>query len=166
MKLTFVINYRLDSPLSSQRHAELLVPNAKSEDYENKDKYLLFFCQEVANFCQGCSFYKDVQVMAPFLERPIRIKYMIALPSNTCILLDASLKYTELRKKASELKNYFEIANEQNRSNLNVKYAVLLIPPHIVSCIDELEKEYTIKIMTLKKAINFIKEMMTDAKSN
>ena len=160
-KLDFIVNYRLDAPKSSNiRAAKLPIPTADVRDYENKDEYLLYFCGKVAELCNLCLFYKDPQVMAPFLERPIRIKYMIVLPKNVSILLDAALKDSELRRKAKELKYYFDIAKEQNKTDLDIKHSILLTKRTELSLVVELEKEYGIKIMTLKDAIRFVGEEM------
>lgn len=156
VKIDFTINFRVDSPSSSNiRHAIMNIPEGKVEDQENKDIFLLRFCGEIANLCKNCSFYKNVQVMASFLERPIRIKYIVALPDNSCFLLDAALSETEIRKKAREIKDYFEIARENNASNLKMKYAILLTND-ISNDTVQISHEYGIRIMTHKNAISFI----------
>jgi len=85
---------------------------------------------------------------------------MIVLPKNACILLDAALKDSELRRKAKELKYYFDIAKEQNKTDLDIKHSILLTKRTELSLVVELEKEYGIKIMTLKDAIRFVGEEM------
>jgi len=159
--LDFIVNYRLDAPRSSNiRVAKLLIPTADAEGYGNKDEFLLYFCGKVAELYNLCRFYKDPQVMAPFLERPLRIKYMIVLPKNTCILLDAALKDSELRRKAKELKYCFDIAKEQNKTGLDIKHSILLTTGIELSLAVELEKEHGIKVMTVMDAIKFLGEAL------
>lgn len=163
MKLGFVINYRLDSPLNpNTRVAELIIPTPKVADHPDKDEYLLYFCGKIAKLCHTCRFYKNAQVMTPFLERPIRIKYMVALPNDVCILLDASLKTTQIRRKAKESKDYFEMAREHNKSHFLIKHSILLIAEIEANIVarTQLEKEYGIKMMTLDEAASFIEGML------
>jgi hypothetical protein len=166
MKLDFLINYRLDSPSNPNvRQATLQVPTTKLIENESKDDYLVYFCGEIANRCQFCRFYKNIQVMAPFLERPLRLKYMIVLPNNASILLEASLGDTETRKKAKELKDYFEIAKEYNKSDFKIEYPILLAKT-VDSDTGSLEREYGIKIMALNDAVDFVLRMVADVKSH
>jgi len=165
MKLDFIVNYRLDSPADSNvRIVKLLIPSSIS-GHMNKDKYLLYYCGEIASLCKECHFYKRVQVMAPFLERPIRIKYMLSLPNNECILLDASTERSELRRKAKELADYFDIARKQNKSHFNIKHSILLTP-NIETNMADLEHEYRIKIMPLNESIRFVNGIVANAKSD
>jgi len=160
MKLDFIVNYRLDSPLNSNiRVATLQIPEPEVKRFESKEEYLLYFCGKIAGLCDICRFYKNIQIMAPFLERPIRIKYLVALPNDNGIILDASLKETELQRKAKELKYCFEIATEQNKSDLNIKYPILLTP-NLGTDTTELENNYKIRIMTLNEAIAFIEAIV------
>lgn len=165
MKLDFVVNFRLDSPMNSNvRIAKLLIPSSISGQM-NKDEYLLYCCGKIASVCMGCRFYKRIQVMAQFLERPIRIKYMLLLPNNECVLLDASTERSELRRKAKELSDYFDIARKENRSRFSIKHSILLIP-NIETNIAELEQEYGIGIMTPNELIRFVNGIVANAKSD
>lgn len=165
MKLNFIVNYRLDSPADSNvRIVKLLIPDSIS-GHIDKDEYLLYYCGKITGLCRECHFYKRVQVMAPFLERPIRIKYMLSLPNNECILLDASTERSELRRKAKELADYFDIARKQNKSHFIIKHSILLMP-YIETNIAELEDEYGIRIVTLNEAIKFVNGIVANAKSD
>lgn len=165
MKIDFTVNFRVDSPLSSNvRHALLDIPEGRTEEQEDKDSYLLRFCGEIARLCKNCSFYKNVQVMASFLERPIRIKYIVALPDNSSFILDASMSETEMRKKAREIKDCYEIARENNASNLKIQYAILLTDDESDDTV-RISYEYGIRIMTPKSAISFIMYILKSGQS-
>ena len=159
--MKIIINYRLD--LASNNTLKFVdVETPKSiEKCRNKDEFLLFFCGKIYKICKDCQIYKNVQIMAPYLERPVRIKYMIVLPSDEGLILDASLKIQEIRKKTKELSDYFELAIEQNKSDINIVYAILLTkinPKRELAY--ELENEYRVKIMTLDDAIKFVKRRL------
>lgn len=160
MKLSFTINYRLDSPNDSgSRTAKLMIPSSRTVSLKDKDEFLRTFCGEIAKICHLCFFYKRVQVMAPFLERPIRIKYAIVLPDRVGVFLDASLKPSELRRKAKELHNSSYIATKHNKSDLIFKHSILLTVKK-TSDADYLENEYKVRVMTFEEAIDFFRELI------
>jgi hypothetical protein len=102
--------------------------------------------------------------MAPFLERPIRIKYMVALPDQSCSLLDVALSDVEIWKKAREIKDSFDVAREHNASDFKIKYAILLTNTESNETI-QISHEYGIRIMTPKNAISFFMYMLKNGQS-
>lgn len=166
MKVNFTINYRLDlKDNSNGRQEEFIIPVGGDLKQQSKDEFLLSFCGEIYLLYNSCVFYKDVQVMAPFLERPARLKYMIRFPNNFCAILDAALKSTDLRKKAKELKDHFDLAVQNNKTKLKINYPVLLTVNDEIAA-EVLEREYNILILSSTNAINFFKQIMSNGKSN
>jgi len=158
MKLWFIINYRLDLSNNQSKRMEIISVPTYINICMKKDDYLLYFCGKVKDYCNSCNFYKTLQVMEPYSERPARIKYMISLPSNDGIILDIALSRKEFMAKAKVLKDYFEIANQQNKSDLNIKYAILLVEKINIEDLEIIEEEYKIKIFSLENALKFVKE--------
>ncbi len=158
MKVVFITNYRLDLAVNRNgRQVELTIP--EGEQLQTKDQFLLQFCGQIHLLWDSCIFYKEAHVMAPFLERPVRLKYMIKFPNNSCVVLDAVLQSTELREKAKELKDHFDLATENNKTEMKIDYPVLLTLNYQIG-VKMLEKEYNILILSTANAIKLFKQII------
>jgi hypothetical protein len=164
MELDFIINYRLDLPTSpNARHARIVITDKDPRICKDKEEYLLCFCSRLASVSKRIQFYKNVQIMAAFMERPIRVKYLALLPNRVGIFLDTNMKDSELNKKAKELKDNLDIARQENKSGFILKESILLARTSRI-CVSELEKEYGIRIMTSDEAVEYIKDMMKECR--
>ncbi len=157
MKVPFITNYRLDLPNNPiTKKIELTIP----EDLRplTKEELILQLCGRTYSMFSQCTFYKDAQVMAPFLERPFRLKYVIKFPNCSAAVLDAVVQTTELTKKAKDLKDRFDLAVQNNKSEMKIKYQVLVIinrPPTA----ELIEKEYDVLILSIANAIKLFKHI-------
>lgn len=159
MNISFIINFKLNSPSSDENRTAILgIPDLTAQIFD-KESFLLFCCGKISKCYNECLFYKRVQVMAPFLERPIRIKYMISLPNGKAILLDASINELSLKSKLKKNKDCFDIAKTYNKTKLKIIESVVLIN-EAVDSLSQLQQEYDIKIMTINQLLNFIQKVI------
>lgn len=165
MKIDFIVGYKLNGKSGSNgRTAEICISLPDVSKQANKEEFLLQFCGQIAQALKGCIFYKDVQVMAPFSERPIRIKYVIRFPNDSCAVLEALTNPLDLKEKAKELKDHFDTARRNNTTKLKLEYPVLLTA--IKNDYSNVERDYGVMVLESTNAINFFKQIGTNGQSN